>query len=70
MSQNALYQSDCKIFKFIVSLEQIMKKLDFCMLIEIYGNWKVLGWAWSKIEMATLVRGHKNWLYLKKELMD
>ena len=29
MSQNALYQSDCKIFKFIISLEQNYEKAWF-----------------------------------------
>ena len=29
-----------------------------------------LGWAWSKMGVASLVMGLENWLYLKNELME
>ena len=39
MSGNALSQSDCRILKLTIALEQIDEKAFFmCMLIQIHGN--------------------------------
>ena len=57
MSQNAFNQSDCRIFKLTVSLEQN----DFLHVDT--DSWKskfdekILGWVWSKMSLATLVSG-------------
>ena len=36
--QNAVSQSDCRIFKLTISLEQNDKKDFFCIVIQIHGN--------------------------------
>ena len=53
MDQNALGQSDCRIFKSTISLERNEKSPIFCMLIQIHENlkliekyWGVLGQKW------------------------
>ena len=57
MGQNALGQSDCKIFKSSVSPEQIDEKSDFLYvntdLWKLKIGWNILGWAWSKMVVAT-----------------
>ena len=32
-------------------------------------DWKILGWTWSEMGVASLVLGLENLLYLKNELM-
>ena len=48
-----------------------MKLRDYCMLIQIPINLKLmkkrLCWACSKMGVASLVTGLKNWQYLKNE---
>ena len=49
MSQNVLSQSDCRIFKSIISLKQNGERaLYFCMLIHVHGNQKLIekSWGW------------------------
>ena len=72
MAQNAFSQSDCRIFKLAISLEQIDEKAWFfaCWyrFKEIKIGWEILWQALSKVGVATLVSG--LWLYPKKELME
>ena len=37
---------------------------------KLKANWKFFGWACSKIDVANLVSGIWNWLYLKSEEME
>ena len=52
MVQNALGQSDYRIFKSTISLEQNDEKSDFLHVDtdswKLEVDWKILGWAWSK----------------------
>ena len=52
----------------------MMKKPDFLHVDtdpwKLKMDQKILGWAWSKMGLATLVSGLQNWLYLKKELLN
>ena len=67
MGQNALSQSDWKIFnKSPISAEEINEIAWLfafqCKFVEI-KNWsKNFGWARSKMYVASLVIGFKNWL--------
>ena len=51
-----------------------MKKPDFLHvdthLWKLKIHWKIVGWAYSEMGVATLVSGHENWLYLKEEFME
>ena len=60
--KNAHCQSDCRIFKSAISLEQNdEKKLIFCMIIQVHWNhghkWVCPLWS-------------QDWLYLTKKLME
>ena len=50
MGQNALGQSDCKIFRSVISQEQIDEKALFdtrwYRFMGIKVDWKILGWVW------------------------
>ena len=52
----------------------MMKKPDFLNVhtdsCKLKIDWKILRLAWSRMGVATLVSGLKNWLYLKKELLE
>ena len=52
----------------------MIKKPDFLQFDtdswETKVDQKILGWAWSKMGVFTLVSGLSNWLYLKKELFE
>ena len=53
MGQNALDQSDCRILKSTISLEQNHEKACFFLHIDtnlwkLKVNLKIQGWAWSK----------------------
>ena len=58
MGQNALGQSDCRIFKLIISPEQNDEKAWFLHVDtdswKLKVGWKILGWGWSKMGVATL----------------
>ena len=61
MGQNALGQSDYRIFKSTISLEQNDEKPDFLHVDtdswKVEVDWKILGWALSKMCVATLFSG-------------
>ena len=52
----------------------MVKKSDFLHVDtnswKLKADWKILMWVWSKMGAATLVSGHKSYVYLKKELME
>ena len=59
MGQNTLGQSDYRIFKSTISLEQNDEKVWFFHVgkdswnIEV--DWKLMGWAWSKMGLAIII---------------
>ena len=57
MGQNALGQSNCRIFKSALSLEQNMKWADFfaCWWYKwkLKFDWKILGWTSTKMGVTT-----------------
>ena len=58
MVQNALCQSDYSTFKSTMSLEQNDEKAWFLHVDtdswKLEVDWKLLGWLWSKMGVATL----------------
>ena len=46
VGQNAINQSDCKIFKSTISPEQ--NSLDFAFRLQIHKNQKLIGNFWAK----------------------
>ena len=79
MDQNALGQSDCRIIKLTISLEHKDEKAWFfaCWyrFMEIKSWLKNIMVGMVKIGcghsgLRTLASSQKNWLYLKKELME
>ena len=62
VGQNALDQSDWRIFKLTISLEQNNKKdwffVNWCIFIEIKGWLKNCAVGVVKMSAATLVSGH------------
>ena len=58
MGQNALSQSDYRIFKSTISLEQNDEKPDFLHVDtdswKVEVDWKILRWTWSKMGVAIL----------------
>ena len=48
--QNVLGQSDCRIFKSAIPLEQNDEKVWFLHVdtnsLKLKVDWKILGWAW------------------------
>ena len=68
--RHTLSQSDCRIFKSIISPEKLMKQpLIFANSQKLKIDGKVFGWVWSKMGVVNLVSGLENWLYLKNEQM-
>ena len=59
IGKNALSHSDCRIFKSIISLEQIDETASFLHVDEnsqkLKVNWKAFGGGWSKLSVANLV---------------
>ena len=74
MGQNALDQSDRRIFKSTKSVEHDKKSLLFCMLIQFI---EIKSWMKS-IGVGVVINGcaysgrrtQKLWLYLTKKLME
>ena len=69
MSQNALGQSNCRIFKSTISLEQSDENSQFLTwykLMEIKNALKILKWAWSKMDVATQSQDSKPDFILRK----
>ena len=58
---HALCQSGYRIFKSAISAEQNDEKPDFLYVEKdswkIEVDWKILGWAWLKMGVATLLSG-------------
>ena len=55
MSQNALGQSDCRIFKLTISPEHKDEKdCGKSLMKNPEVGSKISGWAWSKMSVATL----------------
>ena len=62
MGQNALSQLDCKIFKSIISPEQIDEIASFFLDVDTNSqklkfDQNLFGWVWSKMVSANLVSG-------------
>ena len=112
IGQNALRQSNCKIFKPTSSPEQIHEAASFsacwynftklkrwsklflfghgqkltvsqgltdgnnCFFHagtnshKLKGDWNILGWAWSNMDVSSLMMGLENWLYMMNEQME
>ena len=74
IGQNALSQSDYRIFKSAISPEQINGKASFLgcwyKFTKLRVDQKIFDWAWSKMGVANLVLGLSNWLYIKNEQME
>ena len=47
MGQNSLNQSDWRMFELNLFLEQMMKKPDFCIFMEIYRNSMLIEKYWG-----------------------
>ena len=59
MSQNALGQSDCRIFKLTISPEQKDEKdWEKSLMKNPEVGSKISKWAWSKMGLTTLAQGH------------
>ena len=72
--QNALSQSDCGVFKSNYIFRE-NDEIAFSLHVDFKSykfkvDWKLLGWAWSKMGVTSLITRLKNWLYLKSELLE
>ena len=65
--QIALSQSDYRIFKLTFSPDQIDKIASFLTcwykFRKLKVDWTFFGWASSKIDMANLFSGLRNWIF-------
>ena len=61
MSQNALSQSDCRIFRSSFFPEKSMKQPHFLHIDinsqKLIGNLKCFGWTWSRMDVANMISG-------------
>ena len=72
--RNDLTQSDCRISKSTISLEQTNEIADFLYFDKNYlkskVDWKNFMWASSETDVASLVTVLQNRLYLNNEWME